>query len=254
MRGISITNPTGIGDVVQFSSLPENYFRHTGKKLVDVSRAWVFDHNPYVTRNVEAAQVTELWLNWKCFTRPGSYLSVSANAPDVFLSNAEHHANLLGTPVILNRPRLYRFEDWPFKKRKKILFHPIGRSHGPMPDQVIEHVLNKYKETDQLYQIGEASDPDYGIPRIATPTIWDLAAVISEARMLIGVDSGPAWIAACYPDVVVKRVRTRPSIDSLKTWVPLEMANIHSHWDDPAFQTFNSSEDDVGFTQSYRKI
>jgi hypothetical protein len=52
MIGISVNPKIGIGDGIQFSSVPENYFIATGKKLYDVSKPWFFDHNPYVTREL----------------------------------------------------------------------------------------------------------------------------------------------------------------------------------------------------------
>jgi hypothetical protein len=252
MRGISINKPNGIGDLVQFSSLPENYFKTFREKLVDVSRAWVFDHNPYVVRDVEPDECRELWLNHHSFVRKGAFTG-SASAPAVFQSNAEHHASLMGAQVYLNRPRLYQFEDYPIAERDMVLLHTHGRSHGAMPEHVIEHVLKKYGKMNLLH-VGLPGDPDLGIPALLTPSVWELARVISQARIFIGVDSGPSWIAACYPDVIVKKLRTRPELEYFKDWVPLEMANIHSHWDDRAFQIFNVSEDDVGFTQSYRRI
>jgi hypothetical protein len=108
--------------------------------------------------------------------------------------------------------------------------------------------------TGDLYQIGVAKDIDLGIPRLITPTLWDLVREISEARMLIGMDSGPAWIAACFPDVIVKKLRTTPKADRFEDWVPLEIRNIHSHWDDRCHQIFNPTDFDIGFTSSYRKI
>lgn len=247
VRGITIQDTIGVGDKVQFSSLPENYFRTTGKKLIDISHSWIFDHNPYVIRGMDVPETEtfELW-NFSPNLRPRP-------RPMVYLSNAEHAAGFLNAKVFLNRPRLYRFEDFPFEKRTKILLHIDGVSQGIMPDHVIDHALRKYKGTGCLYQIG-TSERDLGIPVIKTPTIWDLAKELSEAKMLIGMDSGPSWIAACYPDVIVKKLRMKPSVEHFKTWVPLEIDNIHSHWDDRCFQIFNSSEDDVGFTSSFRKI
>jgi hypothetical protein len=145
------------------------------------------------------------------------------------------------------------FEDFPFEKREKILLHIDGRSHGVMPEHVIQHVLKKYRKTGQLFQIGK-SQRELGIPRIETETLWDLARVISEARMLIGMDSGPSWIAACYPDVIVKKLKNRQLNRGLQDWVPLEIDNVHSHWDDRAHMIFNPTEDAIGFTESYRKI
>jgi hypothetical protein len=252
--GVTINPKIGIGDTVQFSSLPENYFRATGKKLIDYSRSWIFDHNPFVVRTHKRPErVVELWnfghRNKFEWTNP------RPDMPAVYTSNAEIWANVLGVGVTLNRPRLYVHENYPFAERRKILVHADGRSHGIMPEHVRRHILDKYGSTGDLFQIGVAKDIDLGIPRIETPTIWDLVRVISESRMLIGMDSGPSWIAACFPDVVVHKLRTTPaSPDRFRHWIPLEIRNIHSHWDDRCHQIFNVTEDDIGFTSSYRKM
>ncbi len=254
MQGISIKPTIGIGDALQFSSLPENYFLETGVKLLDVSRPWFFDHNPFVVRSDDhkPTKVTELWnfspKQWE-FPKPRE-----TGKPNVYLSNAEIWASLFGVPVKLNRPRLYQFENTtPFEKRSRILLHTDGVSHGAMPAHIVEHVVKKYGPTNQLYLIGK-NTPNIGLPVIHTPTLWDLARELSQARMLIGLDSGPSWVAACYPDVIVKKVRTKPQSVDFAKWVPLEIANIHSHWDDRCHQVFNTTETDVGFTSSYRKI
>lgn len=252
MHGISIKSKIGVGDGLQFSSVPENYFRHTGVRLIDVSKPWFFDHNPFVVRDTADApqKVREMW-NFS----PVQYEwpKIKDRKHNVYLSNAEISAAVWGVPTVLNRPRLYQFEDFPFEKREAILLHVDGVSHGVMPEHVIDHVLRKYIKTGRLRQIG-LNPPSLGVPTIRTETLWDLAQVISEASMLICVDSGPSWIAACYPDVVVKKLRTKPTPEHFKTWVPLAYDNIHSFWDDRCHQIFNPSEEDVGFTSSYRKI
>lgn len=245
--GISIRAGIGIGDALQFSSLPENYFRTTGQKLIDVSKPWFFDFNPYVDRTGKPERVQELW-NWPHqfdFPKP---------RPHVYLSNAEIWASLLNVQTVLSRPRLYRFEDTPFEVRRKILVQVAGKSHGQLPDKVIHHVLEKYGPTGHLVQVGDGPDIGGNIPRAPMGSLWDLAEMVSKCRMFIGPDSGPAWVAACYPDVIVKVVRLRQSADVLRTWVPLEITNVHSHWDDRARQVFNTSDDDVGFTYSYRRF
>ncbi len=251
MRGISINPKIGIGDGLQYSSVPENYYRQTGQKLLDVSRPWFFDHNPFVVRDprIVPEKTIEMW-NFS----PRQYDWPILRPQGVYLSNAEIFAAVFGVPAVLNRPRLYQYEGFPFHKREKILFHSHGKSHGAMPDHVIAHVLKKYAPTRRLYQIGLPDAPSLGIPKIETKTLWELAAVISEAQMLIGVDSGPSWIAACYRDVLVKKLRTKPAVEAFKTWVPLQVENVHSHWDDRCHQIFNVSEEDVGFTSSYRHI
>lgn len=250
MLGISIKPTIGIGDGLQFTSLPENYFRSTGKKLIDVNRPWFFDHNPFVDRESEPSQIRELWnFSPKQFDWP----EPKRSGAKVYVSNAEIWAEAFGVPAVLNRPRLYQFEDYPFEKRDLILLHPEGISHGTMPDHVIEHVVKKYGPTGKLRQIGK-DNIKTGIPKIETENLWELAEVISRARMIIGIDSSPCWIAACYPDVIIKVVRTKPQPDQLKSWIPLEIGHIHSYWDDRCRMIFNPSDNDCGFTWSYRRI
>lgn len=243
---------TRIGDGIQFTSLPENYYNKTGKKLIDVSKHWYFNFNPYVLRHVEPKKTIELWNYPKVYDLP------LLRKDKVYLSNSEIHASVLGVknPTLI-RPRLYAYEDHiPFSERTTILFHPFGISHGSLPNHVIKHVLQKYKGKD-LYQIGLPSDPDLGISRITSQDLWELASIISRARLFIGVDSGPSWIAACYPDVVVKKVRTLFQFGHTEPedWVPLSANNPHSFWDDRGlFQIFNTFEEDVGFTYSYKKL
>lgn len=257
MLGISIRTTIGIGDQLQFSSLPENYYRARGERLFDMSGLWFFDHNPYVSRDpldkpTIPALIKELWnFGDKQYVWPrprvGAY-------PQVYQSNAEIWAAYMGVPVTLNRPRLYRFEGFPFAAREDILFQTTGRSHGVLPEEIVRHVLEKYGPTGRLKTIGPKHPMLQSIPHYDTPTLWDLAEVISKASMLIAPDSGPSWIGACYPDVRVKKIRTKPDINLLKDWVPLDIQNIHAHWDDRCHEIFNVSEYDVGFTQSYLRI
>lgn len=253
MLAMAIKPTIGVGDALQFSSLPENWFKQTGEKVIDVDKHWFFDHNPYVDRDPEKVptKTIQMWnfspLQYQWPNPRGS------DKPAVYLSNAEIWAAVAGVPCKLNRPRLYRFEDYPFENREMILLHLKGISHGEMPKHIVEHVIKKYGPTKQLHIIGPTF-PELGLPHIQTETLWDLAEVISKARMLIGMDSGPSWIAACYPDVIVKKVRTKPLPEIFKTWVPLEIRNIHSHWDDRCHQIFNPTDEDIGFTSSYLKI
>jgi hypothetical protein len=253
-KGIGFTiRKVGIGDGIQFTSLPENFFLATGEKLIDVSQPWYLENNPYIIRNATPRKIIELWNYPKQYEWPKI-----RNA--VYLNNAEIHCSVVEVkdPKLI-RPRLYRYENYPFYERNMILFHPFGKSHGALPDQVIDHVLKKYKNQNEfiLMQVGSMADPDIGIPRIYTDTLWNLAERIAQCRMFIGVDSGPAWIAACYPDVVVKKIRTKFQFGFCepKDWTPLDIRNEHSYWDDQGlFKIYNCFEKDMGFTESFRKI
>ena len=50
---IDIEGCVGLGDKVQFSSLPEVFYKWYGIKLIDAKKHWVFDHNPYVERDIK---------------------------------------------------------------------------------------------------------------------------------------------------------------------------------------------------------
>ena len=259
MIGISINSRIGLGDALQFSSLPENYFVATGKKLIDVSKPWFFDHNPYIIRDEKPKTIQEMWnfpnvFEWPHPRTKEGYLKYRETIPGVYLSNAEIWASVFKVPVSLNRPRLYQFEDFPYEKREMILIHPEGRSHGDMPKHIIDHVVKKYRQCN-LYQIGHRDAHIGGVKYLPTKTLWELAELISKAKMLIGMDSGPSWIAACFPDIIVKKIRTKPNPPELfKDWVPLEIFNIHSHWDDRCHQIYNVTDKDIGFTWSYKRI
>jgi hypothetical protein len=250
LEGFTVKDEIGVGDKLQFTSLPENYYRATGERLVDVSKSWVFDHNPFVERDVPVGKIKrirELWNYPRQWPWPKP-------RPFVYLSNAEIFASAFEVEATLIRPRLYAFESFPYVERSKILLHTQGRSHGEMPKPIVKHIIDKYGPTGRLYHIGPPGCNGYGLPEIRTQTLWQLAEVISQAAMFIGIDSGPSWIAACYPDIVVKKVRTKPAEKALRGWTPLEIQNYHSHWDDRIFQIYNMYEVDIGFTQSYRKI
>lgn len=240
----------GVGDRIQFSSIPENYFRTTGEKIIDIDKHWIFDYNPYVVRDEEPTTEINIWDAY-CHNVPRYQYDRS-----VLLSNAEawsrHFQNYR---IVLNRPRLYMFEQFPYHLRQHVLLHTQGISHGKLPEYIVKHVLDKYGS--QVRLIGFQHEWEYNLPKpefIKTEQLWDLVDVISKAKMLIGVDSGPSWIAMCYPDVVTKKVRMFPAVEALKTWVPLEWCRLGSYWDDRAASVHNISDDDVGFTYSYRRL
>lgn len=250
MIGIRVNPAIGVGDAIQFTSLPENYYRHTNHKLADLTHHWVFDHNPYVVRGVEKVDIEhDLW-NMHCHQRPSHW-----PRPSVLLASAESHTCQLKIPMVLNRPRLYRFEEYGYEDRSQIILHTKGRSHGRMPEHVVKHVLAKYGK--RVVCVGLPGEWTYSIDSphfIQTNNLWDLAQVISRSRMFIGMDSGPSWIAQCYPDVITKKLRMIPSLEELRNHVPLEWCRLNSHWDDRSASIYNHSEDDVGFTWTYRRI
>lgn len=257
----------GIGDAVQFSSLPENFFRNYGQCLVDLDHHWIFDHNPYVIRfDKNEPQMPDLVIDlWRDFELLKCNMRKLQYSPLVFTSNAEANLSIFAhvfearPKIFLNRPRLYCYEDYPIEKRQLILLHTTGRSNGAMPDFLIEHIVNKYGPTGELVQIAGPKDKIVDkLPILRPINIWAAAEIISQARMFIGVDSGLAWIAACYPDVQIKKIRlTKPwgVVGNWHDWVPLQLGHPASHWDDPGiFELYNLEDFDAGIFKSWRRI
>ena len=51
----------GLGDQIQLTSFPENYFKNTGEKLIDLDNNLLFDNNPYIVRNVNPSNILDIW-------------------------------------------------------------------------------------------------------------------------------------------------------------------------------------------------
>lgn len=252
LEGILVSRKIGIGDAIQFTTVPENYYRHYSRPIVDTERNWVFDYNPYVVRGVQPKKTHDVW-NDILLDVPKEKLGRT-----IMLCLAEAPLKSFDYPIVMNRPRLYKFEHTPFSARTKIIVHVKGRSHGQMPEHIIKHIIEKYGDQD-LWLLARPGEWDYpftwpGKVFNATPEIWKSVEFIADAKMFIGLDSGPAWIAQCYPDIIVKKVRLIPELDRLKNWVPLEWCMLGSYWDDRSGFIYNPSSDDVGFTWSYKRI
>jgi len=234
----------GIGDGVQFSSVPENYFHATGNMLTVESRNWFYDHNPYVSRT--AVPIDGRILLWERLTQDAMPDPLSG---DTYSCNAEIHCAMIGLEKIsLKRPRLYRYEN--LHQCERIVFHPHGISQGTMPKQVVDHVIAKYG--DRLVQIGKEHETQFISDCYYPADMWDLARFIAQSSGFIGMSSGPSWIAACYPKVWNKVVRySRPDPKR----IPLSNKNLDSLWDDVTiFDFYNATENDVGFTKGFRGI
>lgn len=263
MLGITLGAAQGLGDKLQFSSLPENYHRNTGEKLVDVDGAWFFDHNPYVVRGVQPDRVVDLWTTpW-----PGArgVTAQQYEARPVFFSQAERTSSIFQQRAFLRHPRLYRFEDLP-RLEKRVVLHTTGKKIPPQLQQgedaarvlsaeIIEHVRSAYRD-HEIIQVGSADDVDAGVVDCrGIPDIWEVVKTIAQAGTFIGVDSGPYWIAACYPRIFRKKVLMQYPPEHLHTrFVPMHVLNPHVHWHDHSCLYFNRTRDDAGVTYAFTKL
>jgi len=263
MLGITLKGAPGLGDKLQFSSFPENYFRNTREKVIDLDRVWIFDHNPYVVRDAVPERVINLWTEpWPL--RLGITQEEYLTKP-VFFSQAERTSTIFNHVAHLRHPRLYRFEELP-KLEKRVILHTTGSRMQPrrelgednfsvLSEEVIQHVRETYRGYE-IIQIGLKGDIDAQVIDCrGIPDIWEVVKIIAQANTFIGVDSGPYQIAACYPRIFRKKVLMQVSPDYLRTrFVPMHVLNPHVHWHDASCLYYNRTKDDAGISYSYLKI
>lgn len=242
MIGLILHNNLGIGDKIQFTHIPENIFYFTGKKVYDVSKSWVFDHNPFVERDLSnATQAIDLWELSHNFARGG----FKSHAERFFIS----FNNLFNTNYqnpILRHPRLYKYEDNEIVPNR-VLVHTTGKSEKtPLQDEIIEQIQRVYKNYDVI-QIGGINDKKTPfINKLGMP-LWETVELIATSAIFIGVNSGMMNIANCFPRVHKKIVLA----SSFDNFLPMGYDNC---WFDHGITYFNPSKYDIGATFSFLKI
>lgn len=235
MEYLGITNSSlGIGDKIIFTSLPENYYKSTGNKIVDLDNCWVYDNNPYIVRNIK---YTLGMINlWSLQYEDGQYMSA-----------AERICKKLKIQTFLRHPRLYIYEDEPINLNR-IIVHISGKSYGNMSDNVINQIQNNYKDYE-IIQIGGIDDKKTNFINKLGLSILDTTKLIASSGVFIGVNSGFMNIAKCYPRIRKKIVLYSDNLQNLqpnsKNW---------DYWIDYNWEYFNCTDNDIGITNSYLKI
>jgi hypothetical protein len=266
MLGFTFVDAKRLGDQLQFASFPENWHRNTGERVIDLTHSWIFDHNPFVIRDGTPDRTVDLWAQpW-----PGQHPSVLQYArKPIYFSQAERTCSIFGHAAYLRHPRLYRFEELP-RLEKRIVLHTTGANYllsAPpttsmgedrqrvLPEEILDHVRKKYRGYE-IIQVGSRDDVDAQvIDRRGISDMWEVAKIIAQASIFIGVDSGPYWIAACYPEIFRKKVLVQYPPEYLRTdFVPMHILKQHVHWHDASCYYYNRSTEDAGVTYSYLKL
>lgn len=243
MIGITGHGP-GIGDAIIKTSFPENYFRNTGEKLVDLDHHWVYDYNPYVVRNQNALKV---------FNFVNDQIQIiTSGKRKTYKSDAEEYcSNYNLKKLYLKSPRLYAFESLS-TVMDRVVVHIQGKTCGLMDEHVRSFISEKYKNFD-LIQIGSGNEPILknaknflGLPK------WDCVKLIASAAVFIGVNSGFYHISNCYPSVRTKIILNYNE-DRLNEIIPRDHT-IGCEWYNYDVEYFNTFDHDVGITRSYHKI
>jgi len=262
MLGVTLRGAVGMGGIMVFTSFPENYYRNTGEKVIDLDHTWIFDHNPFVVRDRNPTQIVNLWSHpWPGLSTQGS--AADFVAKPVLSSVADRTASIFNQIAYLRHPRLYLHEDLPVV-HNRVVIHTTGQMFTPsmgedakkiLSREIIEHIRKQYNNYEVI-QIGLRDDIDAQVIDCrGLDDIWETVKIIAQARIFIGVDSGPSWIAASYPRIFSKKVLMQYSPEFLRrSFIPMHSLIPHHQWFDASFMYFNRSTDDAGVTYSYLKI
>jgi len=236
MLAISNKGP-GIGDKVQFGYVPENHFLNTGEKVIDISKSFVFDYNPYIIREYKIEDITHYCDLWSIRFPTTEYQSL-----------ADRMSNFLGwRKCYLRHPRLYQFEDIDIQPRT-VIVHTNGKMEGGiMSDKTIETIYKNYKGWE-ITQLGGINDRDTPFKKSLGTSFWESAKLIASSQIFISVNSSMMNIANCYPKIHRKVVIIR---DDLPKYY---LINKGYGWIDYNWSYYNETEYDIGITMSYKKI
>jgi hypothetical protein len=243
---ITWTGPNGIGDSIVKSSLPENFYKNYNNKLIDINKNWVFDHNPYVQRDVRPDFIIDLFADQSSI--------IDNKLRIVHKSNAiEYCWNYQLPKIFLRNPRLYNFENEP-QILNRLVFHLKGTTNGLMPQHVIDYIPSNYSNYE-IVQIGMPDEPKIkGAIDKTGLSRWDTAKIISSSAIYIGVDSGFYHVANCYPRVR-KKIVLNFNEEKLEKFIPLNIdLDPDFVWLDYNIEYFNIYNEDIGITNSYLKI
>jgi|TARA_R100000084_G_C4651371_1_gene149907 hypothetical protein len=285
--GIDIEGHNGLGDTVQFTNIPEYFYKVTGGvKLIDIKKTWVFDHNPYVLRDVHDFPV------FKQHDENGNPCKLPVVYDETFKANLLWRTDGNGQKDATSRsywfsraigveprdhieldlprgPRLYKYEDPKEVNPTQIAIH-IGPSNHPrrgggegryIPKNVLERIKLRYPNYD-IIQIGSLNDHESEFIDKRGAEIWETVKIIAQSAIFIGVNSGPMHIANCYPHINKKYIITstveNESVEDITQFLPLVGESFDrmewAGWVDHGWQYYNTKDFDIGCTYSYKKI
>tara|TARA_B100000287_G_C20609270_1_gene771370 strand:- start:435 stop:1421 length:987 start_codon:yes stop_codon:yes gene_type:complete len=271
-----------IGDRLNRSHFPENFYRNYGKKLIDILEDEMFDHNPYLIRGEKPEVVYDTLLPYPLKGRLKQYplndflpaemyrdLPVGTVSSMADVCNYFFDSNM---KTYLRHPRLYKYEDIETKQNKVVINTQGNVVCTGFNSNTFEVILENYKNYE-IVQIGGEHDcyiEHEKIERKLNLPFWESAKEIAEAAIYIGVLTGPYEIAKCYPKVRKKIILfqhplytdyditqyngERWDINDLERFHPGHRNFLEFQWCDHNTEYYNEHDYDIGVTMSYKKI
>lgn len=247
----------GLGDNLILSSLPENFYKNTGKKLAGICQRGILKYNPYIDNSEQPIKwfhASEICDEASRLTRKTDLIKTKGIPVDDIktFSIPDRHRYVFSLPKLyLRHSRLYIHENSQIIPNK-ICVNTSGKSiGGQLSDNVIEQIRINYSNY-KIVQIGGLNDKSFpGAENKLGLDIFETAKEISESAIYIGVDSGNFHIANCYPRVTKKIFYNYFDECALNRYTPLYTDAV---WWEFNIQSFNNFEYDIGATMSYLKI
>lgn len=273
-----------IGDAIRLTSFPENYFRNTGKKLVDLDGFPVFDFNPFVERGIPCdieVDILDFVLGGVGEIQPSDYEGFIRSFPELYCKK-------FGFECFLRHPNLYFLNDAEMIPNR-VTYHSTGQtvakknphSKGEVPWLVEQYLGFALRDWD-LIQVGSINDdllPHKNILKYkdaTSLTFWEQVSYIATSSIFIGVNSAWFNVAMCYPRISKKVILVECGDKNfeytkenrkyhLKNFFPSAarvlgekdgkiLLDDEYFFEDVNCQYYNITEQDIGVTFSYRKI
>ena len=243
---LGIITPTNVsGDAIQFACIPENYYRNTGKKLIDVSNSFVWDHNPFIIRGEKPDETIDLWRH---------DFPHSPDECDPFLSKSERWCAGLNLKMFLRHPRLYVHEDIvPSFNPPIVTVHCTGKSRGSLSDAIIEAIRQKYEKWT-IVQVGGRGDKPTPFVDLRGASFLEGAELVANSQVFIGLDSVMYHVARCYPRVRRKVIIQDSHFDKEQLQKFHPFRGGFDDWIDFDTEYFNEFDYDIGITNALHKI
>lgn len=246
------------GDLLSRSSLPENYYRNTGEKLININNLEFFKYNPFCLQGsdihpntLSRVEVRDIWR----FTVPNADLN----------QNFKTMAHGICAKWRLEKcyktnPDIYLYHEFETNKiPRSICVAPQGQTVGCVPIHILNFIRNKYP-SHNLFQIGLKTDVDANVDFDRREIgFFESCKLVAECETMITIDSLPMWIARMYPSVRLKVILVNKDEEECRKFLPLgypfdEKENRWFSWIELNTEYYNVFERDIGCTRSFLSI
>lgn len=244
------------GDLLAQTSLPENYFKNTGEKLIGMDNHHFFDYNPFV---IQARDVHPNTLNRVEVRDIWRYIAPNVGRDGNDKTMAHQKCRWWGlNKCYKTNPDIYLYHEFETNKfPRSICIAPQGQTNGCIPLFVLNFIREKYR-SHHLFQIGLKKDVDANVDFDRREIgFFESCKLIAECETMITVDSLPMWMCKMYPSTRLKIILANKSEEECEKFMPIGFPNDDNHWSgwiECGAEYYNCFDQNMGITKSYLDI